>query len=123
MAMFTEEELEELRRADAEIEESYSISGADIAFSKMLDREAKLDRLDHKGKRIAERNAAYYEANKDRIAERNAAYREANKDRIAERRRANREQRNAYMREYMRKRRAQKKNAASGGGAPESGKG
>ena len=107
MAMFTEEELEELRRADAEIEESYSLGRDDVAFSRMLDREAKLDRLDHRGKRIAERNAAYYEANKDKIAEYQAAYREANKDKIAAQNaayyQANKDKWNAYQREYRRR--------------------
>ena len=95
--LFTKEELEELRRADAELDEEYSLTREDIDFSRALDREAKLDRLDNKGRKIADYQAAYREAN--------------------------REQYNAYMREYQRKRREAKKNAASGAGTSESGKG
>ena len=94
---FTEEELEELRRVDAELDEEYSLTQEDIAFSRQLDREAKLDRLDNCGRRKAARSAAYREANKDKIAESKLAYREANRERY-----------NAYMREYRRKRRTMK---------------
>ena len=94
--LFTPEELEELRRADAELDEEYTLSNEDIALSRSLDREAKLERLDNKGRKIAAQKAAYREANR-------AAY-------------------NVYMREYQRKRRAKKK-AASDGANIESGKG
>ena len=90
---FTEEELEELRRADAELDEEYSLTQEDIEFSRAMDREAKLDRLDNCGRRKAARSAAYYEANKEKIA--------------AQRRR----------------RRKEKKKAASDGANIESGKG
>ena len=43
------------------------------------------------GRRIAEKQRAYYEANKDEIAEKKRAYYEANKDEIAEKQRAYRE--------------------------------
>ena len=82
--IFTPEELEELRRADAEIEESYRAQHA--AY-----REANK-------KKIAARNAAYYKANKEKIAARQAAYREANREKL-----------NAHMREYRRRKRAAKK--------------
>ena len=101
--LFTEEELEELRRADAELEEEFSLTTEDLQFSRQLDRDAKLDRLDNRGRKIAEYQAAYYEANKDKIAAQQAAYREANREKY-----------NAYMREYQRKRREAKKNAAPG---------
>ena len=131
--LFTEQELEELRRADEELDESFVLSMEDMALSRMLDREAKIDRLDNKGKKIAAQQAAYYEANKDKIAAQKAAYREANKDKIADYqaayyeankdkiaayqaayREANREKLNAYMREYQRKRREAKKAASDG---------
>ena len=117
--LFTEEELEELRRADAELDEEFSLTPEDLQFSRQLDRDAKLDKLDNQGRRKAAQKAAYYEANKDKIAEYQAAYREANKDKIAEYQaayyEANREKYNAYMREYRRKRREAKKKAPSDG--------
>ena len=109
---FTEEELEELRRADAELDEEYHLTQEDIVFSRQLDREAKLDRMDNRGRRFAAQKAAYREANREKIAAQQAAYREANREKY-----------NAYMREYMRKRKAEKKKAASDGANIESGKG
>ena len=123
---FTEEELEELRRADAELDEEYHLTQEDIVFSRQLDREAKLDRLDNRGRRSAAQQAAYREANREKIAAQQAAYYEANREKIAAQqaayREANREKYNAYMREYLRKRREAKK-AASDGANIESGKG
>ena len=81
--LFTEEELEELRRADAELDEEYSLTQEDIEFSRQMDREAKLDRLDNRGRRIADYQAAYYEANREKIAAQKAAYYEANREKIA----------------------------------------
>ena len=81
--LFTEEELEELRRADAELDEEFSLTPEDLQFSRQLDRDAKLDKLDNQGRRKAAQQAAYREANKDKIAEYQAAYYEANKDKIA----------------------------------------
>ena len=80
---FTEEELEELRRADAELDEEYHLTQEDIVFSRQLDREAKLDRLDNRGRRSAAQKAAYYEANREKIAAQQAAYYEANREKIA----------------------------------------
>lgn len=82
MALFTKEELEELRRADAELEEDFRQTPEEIRQSRERDREAQLDRLDNKEKKIAENKRAYREANRE-------AY-------------------NAYMREYMRMVRARK---------------
>ena len=110
--LFTEEELEELRRADAELDEEFSLTPEDLQFSRQLDRDAKLDKLDNQGRRKAAQKAAYREANKDKIAAQQAAYREANREKY-----------NAYMREYHRKRREAKKKAASDGANIESGTG
>ena len=139
---FTEEELEELRRADAELDKEFSLSAEDMELSRQLDRKAKLDKLDNKGRRKAAQQAAYYEANREKIAAQKAAYREANREKIAAQqaayreanrekiaaqqaayREANREKYNTYMREYLRKRREEKKKAASGAGTSESSKG
>ena len=124
---FTEEELEELRRADAELDEEYRLTQEDIEFSRRLDRKAELDRMDNRGRRSAAQKAAYYEANKEKIAAQKATYREANKEKIAAQKaayyEANREKWNAYQREYRRRKREAKKKAASRAGTSESGKG
>ena len=119
MALFTKEELEELRKADAELEESFTLTQEDLNFSRQMDRDVKLDRLDNRGRRDAARSAAYREANKEKIADYQAAYYEANKEKIADYQaayyEANREKWNAYMREYRRRKREAKKNAPSDG--------
>ena len=79
--LFTPEDLEELRRADAELDETFCQTQEEIEASRARDRQAKLDAKDNREK-IAENKRAYYEAN--------------------------REKHNAYMREYMRKRRERK---------------
>ena len=107
--LFTEAELEELRRADAEIEEGFTLTQEDLNFSRNLDREAKLDKLDNRGRKIVAQQAAYREANREKIAAQKAAYYEAN-----------REKWNAYQREYRRKRREEQKKAASRCARPES---
>ena len=94
MRKFTPEEREELARADAEIDEEFVQTQEEIEASRQRDRQAKLDALDNKGRKIAARRAAYREANREKIAAQQAAYREANREKY-----------NDYMREYMRKRR------------------
>ena len=109
--LFTDEELAELRKFDEELDNAaFHLTPEDVSLSRRLDREARLDKLDNRGRKIAEYQAAYREANRDKIAEYQAAYREAN-----------REQYNAYMRAYRRARR-EKKKAASDGANIESGK-
>ena len=75
MALFTQEEINESRKRD---------------------REAKLDRLDAKGKKIAENQRAYREANREKLAEYQRTYRKANREKY-----------NEYQRNYMRKKRAE----------------
>ena len=110
MALFTPEELEELRRADEELDESFVQTQEEISESRKRDRKAKLQQMDPKQRKIAESQKAYYEANREKIAESQKAYREANREKIAESQKAyyeaNREKYNAYMRTYMAKRRA-----------------
>ena len=110
--LFTEEELEELRRADAELNAEYRLTQEEMAFSRKMDREAKLDRLDNRDRRKAARSAAYREANKEKIAAQKAAYYEANKQKLLD-----------YQRRYRQKKREAKKKAASDGANIESGKG
>lgn len=86
MALFTPEELEELRRADAEIEASFQLTNEDLRRSRKLDRDAVLEEKDNKAKQVAAWQKAYREANRDKY--------------------------NAYMREYRRKRRSVKTTTA-----------
>ena len=79
MALFTPEELEELRRADAELDEEFVQTQEEIEESRKRDKQVLFDRLDSKGKKAAENQRAYYEANREKY--------------------------NEYMRIYLRKRR------------------
>ena len=64
--LFTDEELKAMRLADEEIENSFSMTPEDWKRSKAMDKQARLDRLDHRGRRIAAQRAAYYEANREK---------------------------------------------------------
>ena len=99
---FTPEELAEMARADAEIEESFCMTADDLRVSREIDREARMSDMDNAKRKIAEQQRAYYEANRDKIAEQKRAYREANRDKIS-----------GYMREYMRAYRKRKRGAAA----------
>ncbi len=97
---FTPEELAELAAFDAEIDESDELDYEELVASNRRDRSVKLDRLDNKGRKIAERNKAYREANREQIAEYHKAYREANREQIAERNKAYREANREQIAEY-----------------------
>lgn len=99
--MFTPDELEELRRADAEIDENFRLTNEEIQASRKRDRESVVDRKDHRAKKIAAQKAAYYEANKEKIAAQQAAWKKEN-----------REKWNAYLREYRKKRKAASRSAS-----------
>lgn len=58
-----------MARADAEIEATFYVTNADVALGRLIDREAILDRMDPKQKRIAEAQRRYREAHKEEIAE------------------------------------------------------
>ena len=66
---FTAEELAELAAFDAEIDDSFQITPEEMAFSRAADRAAMLSRKDNRGRKVAEYQKAYYEANKDKVAE------------------------------------------------------
>ena len=85
---FTPEEIEEMRLADEEIERDFRWTNDELAASRRRDADILLSRKSKRGRSIAEKQRAYYEANKDSIAEKHRAYREANKDSIAEKQRA-----------------------------------
>ena len=97
MPLFTPEELEELRRADAEIDDAFCETMDEIRESRSRDLEVKIDRMDNRGKKIAAKQAAYREANREKY--------------------------NACHREYQRKRREKQKKSASGSTSSVSGKG
>ena len=85
---FTPEEIEEMRLADEEIERDFRWTNDELAASRRRDADIFLSRKSKRDRSIAEKQRAYYEANKDSIAEKQRAYREANKDSIAEYQRA-----------------------------------
>lgn len=101
MALFTQEELEELRRADEALDDSFVQTQEEIELSRERDRKSRLSNMDPDKRKIAESQRAYREANKDKIAESKRAYREANREKY-----------NVYMRNYFAARRAKKKEMA-----------
>ena len=84
MMGFTKKELEEMRRADEEIERSFALTPEDLRRGRELDKAARLEALPHDKRKVAEYQRAYYEANREKVAAQQRAYREA-------RRRAKRE--------------------------------
>ena len=88
---FTAAELAEMARADAEIEATFYVTNADVALGRLIHREAILDRMDSKQKRIAESQRRYYEAHKEEIAETQRRYYEAHKEERTEAQRRYRE--------------------------------
>ena len=86
MALFTPEELEELRRADEALDESFVQTQEEIELSRERDRKSRLSNMDPDKRKIAESQRAYYEANREKY--------------------------NAYMRNYFAARRAKKKEMA-----------
>ena len=101
MALFTPEELEELRRADEALDESFVQTQEEIELSRERDRKSRLSNMEPDKRKLAESKRAYREANKDKIAESQRAYREANREKY-----------NAYMRNYFAARMAKKKEMA-----------
>ena len=103
--LFTPEELEELRRADAEIDESFRQTQEEIRQSRARDRQAQLAAMEPEKRKNANRAAAYREANREKVKAYQAAYREAN-----------REKEKARQREYRARKRAASGEANSEGG-------
>ena len=77
--MFTKEELEEMAKADAEIEEEFVMTQEEIEASRRRDRDVKLDRMDNRERKITAGQKAYYEANREKIAAERKAKREEKK--------------------------------------------
>lgn len=63
---FTKAELEEMRRADEEIERGFRLEQADLERSSELDRLARFEALPFDKKKLAAQQKAYYEANRDK---------------------------------------------------------
>ena len=109
MALFSPEELEELRRYDALLDESFVETSAEIVASYRRDKQVKMDRMDNQQKEAAEKRRAYEAANREKQREKKRTYNAANREKLLAYYRAynaaNREKRNAQMREYGRKKR------------------
>lgn len=103
--LFTPEELEELRRADAEIDESFRQTQEEIRQSQVRDRQAQLAAMEPEKRKKAIRRAAYYQANLEKVKAYQAAYRETNREKY-----------NAWQREYRARKRAASGEANSGSG-------
>ena len=86
MALFTPEELEELRRADEALDDSFVQTQEEIELSRERDRKSRLSSMDPDKRKLAESQRAYREANREKY--------------------------NAYMRNYFAARRAKKKEMA-----------
>lgn len=80
---FTAAELEEMRRADAEIERDFRLTPEDLAASRERDRRARLEALPPEKQRLAASQRAYREANREKVAEYQRAYYEANREKVA----------------------------------------
>lgn len=130
--MFTPEELEELRKADEELDAEFVLTPEEAAASGKLDRQAELDRVDNREKeRLLRRraeNRRYKRAHPEQTRATERRYRERHREQIAKRRRErylrNRERELARQREYdrahkeqraekARERRRQKKGSAT----------
>ena len=80
---FTAAELEEMRRADEEIERNFRWTQEELEASRRRDRAAVFAALPPEKQRNAAYQKAYYEANRDKVAAAKKAYREANRDKVA----------------------------------------
>ena len=74
MALFTPEELEELRRADAELDETFTQTQEERVASRKRDRVATLEAKEPDKRKIAENQRAYREANREKLREYNREY-------------------------------------------------
>ena len=99
---FTAAELEEMRRADEEIEREFRVTPEDLRRSREQDRQAELDALPTAERIKREYRRAYYAANRDKVLEYQRAYREANREKVLEGQRAYREANREKVLEYQR---------------------
>ena len=80
---FTAAELEEMRRADEEIERDFRWTQEELEASRRRDRAAVFAALPPEKQRNAASRKAYREANRDKLAAAQKAYREVNRDKVA----------------------------------------
>lgn len=104
MSIFTAAELEELKRADAEIDATFCQTAEEIKQSRARDRAAQLAALPDRERRAAEYQSAYRETNRDAIMAKRrvkyAANREAQQARSKAYYWANRDKETARKQEY-----------------------
>ena len=81
---WTAEELEEMAKADAEIESHFVLSNEEFSISRELDRKATLEAMSPEQRKRYESQRRYRAANKEKVAESQRRYRAANKEKVAE---------------------------------------
>ena len=85
---FTPEELEEMEKADQEIEESFVLTNEEIAMAREYDKRAKYEAMTGDKQKVAAQHKAWYEANQEKIAAYQKAWHEANREKVAAQRKA-----------------------------------
>lgn len=75
---FTPEELEEMEKADQEIEESFVLTNEEIAMAREYDKRAKYEAMTGDKQKVAAQRKAWYEANREKVAAYQKAWYEAN---------------------------------------------
>lgn len=65
MALFTPEELEELRRADEEVEKTFRLTDEEVSASRRRDANARMDRKYGRKQKKAAENKSYYSRNRE----------------------------------------------------------
>ena len=107
MALFSPEELEELRRYDAQLDETFVETSEEIVAAYDRDKMAIEDRRDNAQKTAIDRRRAYNAANREKLLEQKRVYNAANREKLRAYYRAynaaNLEKRNAQARVYQRK--------------------
>ena len=88
---FTPEELEEMEKADQEIEESFVLTNEEIAMAREYDKRAKYEAMTGDKQKIAAQQKAYREANREKVAAQKKAWYEANREKVAAQQKAYRE--------------------------------
>lgn len=88
---FTAQELEEMRRADEEIEREFRLTNEELQASRLRDREYAFEALPFEKRLVAATQKAYREANREKVAATKKAYYEANREKVAAYQKAYRE--------------------------------
>ena len=88
---FTAQELEEMRRADEEIDREFRLTNEELQASRLRDREYAFEALPFEKRLVAAYRKAYREANREKVAAYQKAYYEANREKVAATKKAYRE--------------------------------